>query len=251
MSNNNIKFDNCNYKKNIYQSTQPLTYILNTPQDKFYKNRKKQISNSDNTLRGINCVRKYDVNKNLRFNNNTRINDDKCLRTTTDNQSSNIGSYVLSNYHQCKCSAPQVSKVALSEPSLYYRDGYGHTGINGCNIDADSLMRNGQLLTNTNCKNQLDERPYLTVPYMGRGAGNPCVESVLLSGEDTTQKKQCNKLNNSNINNIIPLVPCIEKNIQNPQNIIPEIVDHNWIRGGIPSRQLKQNANFLNKCKCI
>ena len=257
MSNNNIKQDTCNYRKTLYQSTQPLAYILNTPQDKYYnKNKKniinnKQFANVNNNIRGVNCIPNYQKPKNLNriFNNFTRIQDDKCLITTEEKQNMNMGIYNLSNYHSCTCAAPQVAKVALNEPTVNYRDGYGHTSMDGCNIDADSLMRNGTLLTNTKCINQLNVRPHLSTPYMGRGAGNPCVESILQIGEDTSQRKPCNTLQGIENNNSGILVPCMEKNIQNPHNLIPELVSENWIRGGVPSRQLKQNANiFKQQC---
>lgn len=250
MSSNRIKDDTCNLKKNIYQSTQPLNYILNTPQDKHYKNNNKNITNNDNYVRGLNCIKEYDVNKNKLFNNRSNISDDKCYISSDEKQSANIQSYNLSNFHQCHCEAPQVAKVAFSEPSIYYRDGFGHSGLNGCNIDADSIMRNGQLLTNDRNINQLEERPYLSVPYMGRGQGNACVEGQLLTGEDTSQRKPCNTLTGTDTLpfSYTPLVPCVEKNIQNPKNLIPEVVDHDWIRGGIPSRQLKQNARYSRKC---
>ena len=51
------------------------------------------------------------------------------------------------------------------------------------------------------CNNQLFERPYLTVPYMGRGSGNSEIETKLLPGEDTNQKRQCNTLSGITIDN--------------------------------------------------
>lgn len=251
MSSNSIKLDTCNTKKNLYQSTQPLNYILNTPKDTHRYKNNRNLAIKDNNIRGINCIKEYDVNKNLRFNNPTRINNDKCLITTEDKQNINMGVYTLSNFHQCACGAPQVAEVAHSEPSIYYRDGYGNIGLDGCNVDADSILRNGQLITKSKCPTQLNVRPHLTKPYMGRGTGNPCVESILQTGEDTSQKKQCNTLSGYENSNQSLLVPCIAKNIQNPRNLIPEVADKDWIRGGLPSRQLKQNSNFLRRYECI
>lgn len=247
MSNNCLRSDNCTYKQNLQQSTKPVSYILDTPCDDYRKKNSSHLINKDNSIRGLNCIKEYDVNKNKAFNNPTGIYDDKCFISGENKQNMNQGVYILSNYHQCACTAPQVASVALREPTINYRDGYGHTSMDGCNIDSDSLMRNGSLLTNTKCINQLDVPSFPSIPYMGRGRGNPCIEGQLIAGEDTSQKKPCNILNKRNT--IEPLIPCLKDNIQNPQHIIQQDVSNNWIRGGIPSRQMKQNANILRKCK--
>lgn len=196
-----------------------------------------------------NCIDKYQINKGKAFNNLTRMHDDKCFVSGEDRQNINQGVWTLSNYHQCACTAPQVQKFALTEPTLYYRDGYGHSSMDGCNIDSDSFMRNGSLLTNTRCINQLDVPSFPSIPFMGRGRGNPCVEGQLIAGEDTSQKKQCNVMNKKN--NIMPMIPCLQENIQNPKHIVEQTVCKNWVRGGLPSRQMKQNANILQKCKFV
>ena len=109
---------------------------------------------------------------------------------------------MLSNYHSCTCEAPQTEEVAYSQPNIYYRDGYGWTSNEGCNIDSDSLMRNGQVLTQTKCRQNLQTREHLSTPYMGRGLGDSCIEGNILAGEDTSQKRQCNTLAGISIDNL-------------------------------------------------
>ena len=47
------------------------------------------------------------------------------------------------------------------------------------------------------------------------------------------------------------MIPCLQENIQNPKHIVEQTVCKNWVRGGLPSRQMKQNANILQKCKFV
>ena len=197
-----------------------------------------------------NCLKKFDEPGSFNLYNQSRLNNDNCEINISTVQSEYPGKYMTSNYHSCDCTAPKVSDIAYSQPNINYRDGYGHSSMNGCNIDKDSIMRNGSIITHQgNSPQQLFTRPYLTIPYMGRGVGNSCTESELLTGDQTGSKRQCNTLAEVTINNnFIPLVPCIEKNVQNPQHLIPEVAQSGWIRGGVPSRQIIKNIDYGRKC---
>ena len=84
-------------------------------------------------------------------------------------------------------------------------------------------------------------------PYMGRGAGVmefTDVNSKLNFGEDTRVKKSNNNVAAYSADNFIPLVPHIAANIQNPKHIIPEF----WVRGGMSSRVVTNNIDYLKSC---
>ena len=83
---------------------------------------------------------------------------------------------------------------------------------------------------------------------MGRGKTDAILESVLQSGEDTSQKKQCNTLSGIYIDRFVPMVPCLAENVQNPAHLVEEVVSKDWIRGGIPSRDIVRNTDYLMKC---
>ena len=142
----------------------------------------------------------------------------------------------------------RTQSMAFDQPAVFYRDGYGWTTQNGTNVDTDSELRNARNLTNPRLIVRSQTRPYLTVPYMGRGQGDVCVESKLLSGESDNNRRPCNVLSGVYIDRFDPQVPCIKDNIQNPLNIIPEDSQKDWIRGGQPSRALIRNADYLNRC---
>jgi hypothetical protein len=176
---------------------------------------------------------------------------DSCYQTIQQKQSAGPGAYNLNNFHSCNCEAPEVKKSALERPGYsakQYRDGYGWTSTKGCNVDNDSKLRNSRNLTNLSVINQLYQRPYLSVPFMGRGAGNIVVESRMGPGEDTYQQRPCNTLAGYDMSNhhFTPMVKCLGDNIQNVNNIVAE--NNGWVNGGVPSRQMIRNKDYLEKC---
>tara|TARA_Y100000590_G_scaffold458568_1_gene613548 strand:+ start:772 stop:1422 length:651 start_codon:yes stop_codon:yes gene_type:complete len=177
---------------------------------------------------------------------------DQCFKSIQQQQSADPGLYQLRNFQSCKCEIPEVQKVAIDRPgnsSKQFRDGYGWISVLGCNVDKDSSFRNAKNLTNLKYINQLTERPFLTVPYMGRGCGNPNAD-FLLFGEDTYQGKSTNLGGQDRTSlNMIPMIPCLKKNIQNNKHLIEE--ENGWIRSGAPSRQIIRNKDYLRKCGYI
>ena len=66
-------------------------------------------------------------------------------------------------------------------------------GPNGNNVDYSSKLLQSKL-TNTNCKISLQERSYLTVPYLGRGNVDVGLENSLKFGT-TLKEKSSSQLN--------------------------------------------------------
>ena len=192
------------------------------------------------------CINYNDQVYNV--NELTRLQEDKCYIKKRNTDALHSGKYHLANFHECGCEASRAKKLSLQQASTYYRDGIGWVSNNGCNIDNDSKLRNANNLTNQRGVHQLFPRAISTVPYMGRGGGNTCVESRLRPGETTSQQKSCNSLSGAFINSYTPQIPCIRSSIQNPKYNIPEDSDDSWVRGGQPSRQIIRNTDYLNKC---
>lgn len=186
---------------------------------------------------------------NWNIQNRARSHEDHCYVTIRTQQSREVGDYALGNFYSCDCGAKVPEETSLEYPTILFRDGYGWTSRNGCNIDVDSSFRNARNMTNPRLIQQLHERPYMGVPYMGRGVGDKCVETELLPGESTMQKRPCNNLSGIYIEQqYTPLIPCIRDTIQEPVHLIPTDSDPSWIRGGQPSRQLIRNLDYLTRC---
>lgn len=191
-----------------------------------------------------NCV---DPSKGkLRFRDFTKNHNDTCYINEQTKQSAGPGKYQVSNHYQCDCSIPNVVEAATSLPLVYFHNGYG---VGSCVIDESSSLRWGKSKNNPKCPNQLFERPYLTVPYMGRGSGDQNLETQLLPGEPTKEKRQCNSLSGITIDNYFtPLIAHLRDNIQDPIHIVPEYVSEGWIRGGSNTRLIVRDIDYLERC---
>ena len=189
-------------------------------------------------------LNKYLVNRS----GGTSLNNDPCYLSKKYTQSIGPGSYMLQNFKNNDTNK-NVTEMVINNNILNVNDGCGIPGGNQCKVDIDSELRikSGNVITNDKKVNQLFSRPFLTVPYMGRGSGNPCVDTMLKPGEDTFQSKACN--NKRDDPNFQPLVKCLKNNIQNPKHIITEDVKIDWVRGGIPSRQLVRDIEYKERCQ--
>lgn len=197
------------------------------------------------------CVDMKSDKKYRMTNRATGLHYDECYETIQKKQSAGPGAYQLSNFHSCNCEIPDVQHAAIDRPGFaakQFRDGYGWTGVKGCNVDKDSSLRNCKNLTNLKVINQLFERPFLSIPYMGKGSGNPKCETMLQPGEDTFQQKPCNSLSGIDVTDyrMIPLVPSLKEKIQNEKHLIEE--NNGWVRSGLPSRQMIRNKDYLESC---
>lgn len=209
-------------------------------------NQNQDMNQTGIQQRRQNCV---DLNGNRKLNlyERTKLGYDCCYIDQQTKQSIGPGSYMVSNHNSCQCSIPEVVETATNLPQVYFHNGYNTPS--GCVIDESSILRVGKTRKYPKCPNQLFTRPYLTVPYMGKGPGNPYLETQLLPGEDTSQKRACNTLAEVTINNMfMPMVDHLHQNVQNPEHIIPEDALSGWTRGGNPSRLLVRDVSYLEKC---
>jgi hypothetical protein len=182
----------------------------------------------------------------LHFRDFTKTHDDSCYITEQTKQSLGPGKYQVSNHNHCECSIPDVVDKATSTPLVYFQNG---KGVGSCVVDQSTELRVGKSKNNPKCPIQLFERPYLTVPYMGRGSGDQNLETQLLPGEPTKEKRQCSTLSGITIENYFtPLVDHLRENVQNPIHIVEEFVQEGWIRGGSNTRLIVRDIDYLERC---
>ena len=181
----------------------------------------------------------------LGFDQNSHIFYDKCSLDYRDKMSQQAGLYHLQTPSETRSS--DASNLSLSQPNVNYQDGRGWTGRGGKLVDIDSKLRNGRNITHGKEVQQFTQKQYFNVPYLARGTGNPCVESVLWSGEDTGQRKPCNSFARETIMDQRFYTQVDElSHLQDPKHIVPETVSSGWVRGGQSSRQLLRNKDFLS-----
>jgi hypothetical protein len=138
--------------------------------------------------------------------------------------------------------------LATTQPGIMYNGGY-NSGAGGCNIDNSSELLIGTIQTHPRCHIDLFQRPFATVPYLGRGAVNPVMESQIQQGEQIVNKRSVNNLSEKSYIKYhqTPLLPAVQERINNPANQIENVASDGWIRGGVPSRELTKDTDYVNK----
>ena len=182
------------------------------------------------------------------FDNLSRIGDDVCALSERDMQNNSFGTYTTKNYFDQHCGMSQPIKFATSQPNVFYNGGPGHVGAGGCNVDSDSNLRIGTIQTNPKCRITLSERPFKTVPFLGRGRPQPVKESKLQQGVYIGDKKSCKKNTEKSFGfEQVDLVPSLQETIQNPAKLIEGEANKGWIRGGIPSREITRDNDYFQR----
>ena len=182
-----------------------------------------------------------------RFYNLSRINDDKCSISGKDMQNNNIGTYLTTNYFEKWCGMKKPIDFATQQPNVNFSGTHG--GMGGCNINDDSKLKIGSIQTNPKCRISLYQRPFLTVPFLGRGPPRPVVESRIQQGAWMHDTKSCKTIMDKSFetHTTTPLVPTLHATIQNPANLVEGVAADGWIRGGLPSRELTRNRDYLER----
>lgn len=174
----------------------------------------------------------------MEINRLTHTRDDLCGIESYFKQSVGPGSYMTTNLVP---DARKVNPLGTQQLQIYPREGYGY---NNKEIDVDSVLRNQPEFKNNRCNIRPQARPFLSVPYMGTGRGNPDVESNLIHSEQVRQGKECGTVTEEFFTQqYTPLIQTIKQNIQNPKNLVPEVAAAGWIHGGIPTRSYIRDVN--------
>jgi hypothetical protein len=178
------------------------------------------------------------IGDSMDINRLTHPKDDLCGIQSFYAQSAGPGRYLTTNLVP---NASGVNPLAIDQQLVYPREGYG---LNIAAIDTDSYLRNQPEFKSNRCNIRQQARPFLTVPFMAGGRGNPDVESLLLHPEQVRLGKECGTVTENFFDNqFTPMIDMLKKNIQNPKNLIPEVAANGWIRGGIPSREYVRDLN--------
>ena len=174
----------------------------------------------------------------MQVNRLTHTRDDLCGIESYFKQSVGPGAYMTTNLVP---DARKVNPLGTEQLQFYPREGYGY---NNKEIDVDSVLRNQPEFKNNRCMIRQQARPFLSVPFMGSGRGNPDVESMLTHSEQVRQGKECGTITEQAFDGAFdPLIKSIRDNIQAPKHLIPEVAANGWIRGGIPSRAYIRDVN--------
>ncbi len=177
------------------------------------------------------------------FNQTTRIGDDQCDLSQRNVQNSEAATYMLNNFRPA-CPMSNAVEFATSQPDVNFTGSF-QVGIGGCNIDQNSELSLTRL-SRPKCKISLQERPFVTVPYLGRGKSNPTLESQLQQGDLGSNRKSVNPSSEVCYSNYTqtPMIPSLQATVSNPANLVEGVAAEGWIRGGLPSRELTRDKDY-------
>ena len=162
-------------------------------------------------------------------------------QTQQNLQNTKFGSYTVSNYFSNSLSNAQVD-FATTHPGLMF----GNRGLNAGAVDYESSMFYTREKERPLEKLQLFERPFITVPYLGRGQGDVTIESMLREGERTWEKKSVGTIMDKPFTDIssYPMNEELRTYIQNPANQMEELAMDGWVRGGASAREMNKPSSY-------
>lgn len=179
--------------------------------------------------------------RDYNFYNMARIGEDSCDKSQKSIQNSSFGSYTTTNHFAHECGMNGPIDFATQQPNVFYMGGHG--GIGGCTVNDETELKLGTIQTNPKCRISLQQRPFLTVPFLGRGAVDSVVESKLQQGDAISNRKSITTTSETSHIKYrhTPMIPSLKSSVTNPANLIEDSAADGWIRGGLPSRELSKD----------
>ena len=180
---------------------------------------------------------------NYNFYQTTRLGDDKTDLSQRTLQNSEFANYILDSFRP-SCPMNTAIDFATSQPNVNFT-GSRQLSVGGTNIaESSSLLIND--ISRSKFRISLLERPYLTIPYLGRGKCDPMLESQMQQGDFANNKKSINPSSEVCYTPYYntPMIPSLQATINNPANLIESSAAEGWIRGGLPSRELARDKDY-------
>jgi|TARA_B100000902_G_scaffold253712_1_gene240199 hypothetical protein len=173
------------------------------------------------------------------FNNTGRIGADieDLSQRTLDN--TRYANHTLSNNFSSQLSNHHV-KFALDQPTLNFSGVTHGNGLHPTSIDHESNLIIKTEQQRPFEKLQLFQRPFSTVPYLGRGSVDPTLESQLRMGEAVTDRKSTSTIMDKSFNEyyLQPTDDKMENYVSDPSNTVEEAALDGWVRGGMTTREM-------------
>ena len=175
------------------------------------------------------------------FDSMSRIGNDNTAIDQRNVQNMNNANHQLENY-QLVLPMSKTIDFAVNQPNIFYKGGK-EGGTKGSEIEASNELKYTHI-SRPACKLSLAARPFLTVPYLGRGAGDTDTEFKLKTGQNDLNKKTTNNLmeNDFTGHKNYPLIDSLQDTINNPAYLIEDQAMEGWVRGGLSARNHARDA---------
>jgi len=182
---------------------------------------------------------------NFLFDRLTTPRYDDCASTAAAQQNQASSDYLTTNYFANSPCMTDSIKLATSQPNIYYNGG----NEGRCNVDVLSQLKLGGIQTHPKCRISLLQRPFATVPYLGKGPHNADVESSLQQSVFGSERKSESTITDKNHLDyrFTPQIPSLSASIQNPSNLVEEVAAEGWVRGGLPTKDMTRQSDYLRR----
>lgn len=179
------------------------------------------------------------------FDSMSRIGNDNPAIDQRNIQNMNNTNYNLENFYPA-CPMNRAKDFALNQPNVFYK-GSHEGGIKGCEMDSSNELKYTHI-SRPACKLSLVPRPFLTVPYLGRGLGDPDAEFQLRVGENALNKKTVNNTMEQNFSDHknYPLIDSVKETVTNTAYSIEDDAMKGWQRGGMSAREFARSQDKKN-----
>lgn len=177
----------------------------------------------------------------LNFYQFGRLGSDPVDMTRKDLDNTRQANYMLGGFGNNSLGTPSDLhvKFATNQPAVMFNGVTNGNGLNSEVVDYESFLRLKGGQERPLEKLQLFERPFRTIPFLGRGGGNPVIESRLLQGEPTIEPRSTSSaMEQSHLGNAFyPTDDNMEQKVVDTRFTVEESALEGWIRGGSNTRQ--------------
>ena len=174
------------------------------------------------------------------FYNLDTLDADSTTRVRKDKDNSKYSNYMLGGYGPASLGTSKSSHMqfALQQPGVLYYGLNNGNGLHGDIIDFETELKDKKKSRPAPAdKLQLFQRPFVTVPFIGRGRGDPTIESQLLQGEQTYDARSVSNVMESSTLKYLPPVNSGMYNNVNNSSFVQESALNGWVRGGDQTRK--------------
>lgn len=181
------------------------------------------------------------------FLNTDRIGADSTDKTQQNLSNTQYSTYTLTNHFSQNLSDQHV-KFAIDQPTMSFNGLTNGNGINATVVDDESVLLLKTEQQRALEKLQLFERPFKTVPYLGRGSCDPALESQLQQGELSSDKKSVSTIMEKSFADysLYPTDNKMKERINDPSTSVEESALDGWIRGGASTREMSNDDVMKN-----
>lgn len=174
------------------------------------------------------------------FDKLSRMGDDPLTNSQRNIMNNSYSSHQLYNPYS-ENSVDQAMNLATNQPNMFIK---GTNAISpfGRNI-SESTTLGRSIMTNPNIKISLQERPYKTIPYLGKGNIDVTVENQLKWGDTLREHKSVVKIGESTYLDLdsYPLHDYVKKSVTDRSS-----VNGQW-SNGINTRDMYKNKECNKK----